>query len=376
MRAIIIDNETTIEEHISQVFGRIAEFKILGNYADPRQGFNEVIEYRPDVVFIEIELNEISGIDLAKAIKNKYKNVSIVLMSMKKEYAVKAFEIEAFDYLLKPLNKCRLAITSNRLQSLMVKRKKEQQIMVCSFGDLQFKWLNGNEYLNVKWRTRKTQELFAYLLHNQQNPVRKDILIEMLWSHVDAEKGQALLYSAIYQIRKTLKDIDCPIEIVSHENTYRLKTNKIKYDVSEWELAMDQLPPLNKNTLSEYIRVIKMYKGDYLDKLDYLWAEAERDLLHSIWSYHIQKVVAFLEERERHIDVIRIYHYVIEVCPYEENAHFELMKLSNETNNNEAVFHYYKNLEFILREELGTKPDIKIQNWYKYWLEKEALMSE
>src|SRR5690625_3936713 len=251
MRAIIIDNETTIEEHISQVFGKIAEFKLLGNYSDPSQGFNEIIEYRPDVVFIEIELKEISGIDLAKAIKN------------------------------------------NRLQRLMINRKKEQQIMVCSFGALQFKWLNGNEYLDVKWRTKKTQELFAYLLHNQRNPVRKDILIEMLWSHVDAEKGQALLYSAIYQIRKTLKDIYCPIEIVSHENTYILKTNKIKYDVSEWEFAMDQLPPLNNNTLSDYIRVIKMYKGAYLDKLDYLWAEAERDLLHSIWSYHIQKVVAF-----------------------------------------------------------------------------------
>src|SRR5690625_2053322 len=125
MRAIIIDNETTIEEHISQVFGKIAEFKLLGNYSDPSQGFNEIIEYRPDVVFIEIELKEISGIDLAKAIKKKYKNVSIILMSMKKEYAVKAFEIEAVDYLLIPLSKCRLAIISNSLIRLMVRSKTE-----------------------------------------------------------------------------------------------------------------------------------------------------------------------------------------------------------------------------------------------------------
>ena len=377
MRAIIIDNETTIEKHVSQVFEKASEFKLIGNYSDPRQAFNEIIEYTPDVVFIEVELTEVNGIDLAKAIKKKYKNISIVLMSMKKEYAVKAFDIEAVDYLLKPLQKRRLAITFNRLQGLIAKQKREQrQIMVCSFGDLQFKSLNTNEYLDVKWRTKKTQELFAYLLHHQQKPVRKDILIETLWSHVDAEKGQSLLYSGIYQIRRTLKDIDCPIEIVNHESTYILKTNKVKYDISEWELAMDQLPPLNKNTLAEYIRVIKMYKGDYLDNLDYLWVEAERDLLRSIWSYHIRKVVVFLEEKKRYIDIIRIYRYVIEVCPHDENAYFQLMKLSNKINNNKAVVQHYKKLEYILEAEFGAKPDSKIRNWYKYWLEKEALMSE
>ncbi len=179
MRAIIIDNETTIADHIARVFEEVSEFKLLGNYSDPRQAFNEIMEDIPDVVFIEVELSEVNGIDLAKAIKKKYKNISIVLMSMKKEYAVKAFEIDATDYLLKPLKERRLAITSDRLQGLMAEQKKEQpQIMVCSFGTLQFKWLNGNEYLDVKWRTKKTQELFAYLLHHQRKPVRKDILIE------------------------------------------------------------------------------------------------------------------------------------------------------------------------------------------------------
>lgn len=377
MKTIIIDNEHKAVELISQVFSEVETFNLIGDYPGSSDRVGEIIKQAPDVIFIEVELKVVNGIELAKKIKENCENVEIVLMSNKKEYAVQAFEIEAMDYVMKPLNKGRLDITLKRLQDLMEKHEYEsQQLMVCSFQNLQFKCVNKNEYIDVKWRTKKTQELFAYLLFYQDKPVRKDLLIDAIWSYVDAEKGQTLLYSAIYQIRRTLKEMHSSIEILNSDNSYTLKLNQVKYDVREWELAMDQLPELNAVTLPEYIRVIKMYDGDYLHELDYLWAESERDILQSIWTYHIQKVVYYLEENESYMDMIRIYRYMIEVSPHNEDAYFELMKLANNMNNNEAVIQYYQKLESMLRAEFSTKPDIKIRNWYKYWLEKETLLSE
>ncbi len=79
MRAIIIDNETTIADHIARVFEEVSEFKLLGNYSDPRQAFNEIMEDIPDVVFIEEKLSEVNEIELDKEKKKKYKIISIVL---------------------------------------------------------------------------------------------------------------------------------------------------------------------------------------------------------------------------------------------------------------------------------------------------------
>lgn len=373
MKTMIIDNECTAVKLISRVFGEVQEFKLLDNYTDTTT-VEEVIEQTPDVVFIEVELKNHSGIELAQQIKNQYEHVNIILMSEKKEYAVKAYEIEAIDYVMKPLKKGRLHITLERLQGLLENEK--QEFMVCGFQNLRFKNSDTDEDIPAKWRTKKTKELFAYLLYYQNIPVRKDLILDIIWPHVDTEKGQALLYSAIYQIRRTLNEINFPIEIVNDANMYTLKLNQVKYDINEWELAMDQLPPLNKNNLPEHIRVIKMYQGDYLYELNYAWAEHERGMLHSIWIYQIQKVANYLKTNEQFMDIIRIYRYIIEVSPLYEAAYFELMKLANEIDDKEIIMHYYHKLTFMLDEELGVKPDKKIQNWYKYWLEKIALRDE
>lgn len=377
MRGIVLDNESSVVESITSVFHRFAEFQLIGIFSDPNKGLSKVIQYKPDVVFMDVALNETCGIDIARKIKDNLNHVMIVFITKNPNLAVQAFEIGAVDYILKPLNPKRLEVTVKRiLNKLEADEVESRHLMIRTFGELQFKWSDQRDSFDVRWRTRKTQELFLYLLYQRENPVYIDVIIDLLWPDVDIRSARTQLYSAIYQMRKTLREINSTIEIINNESTYMMQLNQTKHDVHEWELAMGQLPTLSNKTVEEHIEVIKMYKGDFLEKFNYSWAIEEKELLHSIWKHHIQQVNRILEEQERYIESLRLQRYVIKVSPLNEGSYFQLMKILNHMNNKDGVIQTYRRLKSMLEKEFGAEPNSRVRNWYKFWLEKETLMNE
>lgn len=377
MRGIVIDNDSFLVETITSVFSRFSEFQLIGSFSDPNKGLSKVIQNKPDVVFMDVILNEMSGIEIARKIKDRLNHVIIVFVTETPNFAVQAFEIGAVDYILKPLNHKRLEITVKRILDKFEEDEVDNRyLMVRTFGELQFKWSDQRDSFDVRWRTRKTQELFLYLLYQQEKPVYIDVIIDLLWPEVDARSARTQLYSAIYQMRKTLREINSSIEIVNSESTYTMQLNQTKHDVYEWELAMGQLPTLSNKTVYEHIDVIKMYKGDFLERFNYSWAVEEKELLHSIWKHHIKQVSQILEEQERYVEALRLQRYVIKVSPLNEGSYFQLMKILNRMNNKDGVIQTYRRLKRMLEREFGAEPNSRVRNWYKFWLEKETLMNE
>src|SRR5699024_9419597 len=133
------------------------------------------------------------------------------------------------------------------------------------------------------------QELFAFLVFNHEQMIRKDALVDMLWPYLQWDKGISLLYSTIYYVRKTLQSINYNIDIKNYENYYLLTLNDVKVDVKLWENQLMSLGPLTKGKLSDYLKVIKLYRGDYLQQHNYYWAEIEQKRLRTIWLYCVKE---------------------------------------------------------------------------------------
>lgn len=76
------------------------------------------------------------------------------------------------------------------------------RILVRSFGRFSVEKEKGEP---MKFRTAKTEELLAFLLHHKGNPVSKEKIMEELWYDRDAEKAQSMLYTTLYQLRKDLE---------------------------------------------------------------------------------------------------------------------------------------------------------------------------
>mgnify|MGYP005853897871 CR=1 FL=1 len=116
IKAVLIDDEEIaikeLEFHL-QSFGNIS---VVGAFTNPYEGFFEIGGLRPDVVFMDIDMPEISGIYLAEQIVERYDNISIIFVTAYDKYAVNAFELHALDYILKPISAERIKKSIMRLE--------------------------------------------------------------------------------------------------------------------------------------------------------------------------------------------------------------------------------------------------------------------
>ncbi|WP_223275647.1 response regulator [Paenibacillus elgii] len=306
MKAILVDDEHLALIGLKKAIEREAsEVEIVASYSYSTEVMAGVLAHRPDVVFLDIHMPDINGLNLGKQIQTVVPGTEIVFVTSYDKYAVQAFELYALDYIVKPLQKERLRQTILRIKEKLAIRatKKTQDTnspMICCFNQIQFK-LPGMDTQNVKWRTSKAQELFAYLLHHRDRTINRSVLLELLWPELEEAKAAQHLYTTIYQVRQTLKNSGMDtIRINSGdlEAGYKLDIGEARVDTEEWEYAMRQLGVLDAGTVDAYEHVLNMYKGDYLGKYDYLWAEHERERFRLLWLYHMRKLCEFYEQQK------------------------------------------------------------------------------
>ncbi|RST72224.1 response regulator [Siminovitchia acidinfaciens] len=371
MRAILIDDEPLAMEHMEKLLKDIAVVEVIGKYLSPLQGLKAIMHEQPDVVFLDIEMPTISGIELAENIQSTCSNVHVVFVTAYDEYAVKAFELNAVDYVMKPIQRKRLNETIKRLQLFedtnVEKGESTCTGMICCFQTLRFVWEGDElEAIDVHWRTTKAKELFAYLVHHRREPVGKEVLIDLFWAESEPEKGYAQLYAAIYQIRKTLASIGFDIEIKSREQTYMIDMQQIKVDIDEFE-RLEEIFNESHPELESVQKLLDLYSGDYLEKESYLWAESERERLRVFWLYFTQKTAEMLIQKKEHTKALLICQRVQALNPYSEEIYFMLMRLYDLLGERHFVEQQYHRLEDMLFEEYGTEPAPEISQWYQNW---------
>ena len=105
LTALIIDDEPLARNLIIQYLLDFPVIQVLGQYADGFQGLKAIQEQRPDVVFLDIQMPKITGFELLELLDNP--TPIIIFTTAYSEYAIKAFELHALDYLLKPFPKDR-----------------------------------------------------------------------------------------------------------------------------------------------------------------------------------------------------------------------------------------------------------------------------
>lgn len=115
MTAILIDDEQIAIDRLAVLLNDHTEIEVLGGFTCPVMGKAEIIRQQPDIVFTDVEMPKMSGLDLARAIKLVGVNSKIVFISAFGHYAIKAIREAAFDYLVKPVDIEELKQTVSRI---------------------------------------------------------------------------------------------------------------------------------------------------------------------------------------------------------------------------------------------------------------------
>jgi two-component system LytT family response regulator len=115
MRALIVDDEIYAREEIEAILNETGEFMVAGKCANALEAIRAINREKPDVLFLDVQMPVINGFELLGMIDEKVMP-SVVFVTAYDEYALKAFEENALDYLLKPVEKERLAKTVVKLK--------------------------------------------------------------------------------------------------------------------------------------------------------------------------------------------------------------------------------------------------------------------
>jgi two-component system LytT family response regulator len=108
LTALIIDDEAPSRDELRALLGAHADIEVLGECANALEGIAQIHRLRPDVVFLDIQMPRVSGLEMVGMIEPAALP-RIVFVTAYDEHALKAFEEHAADYLLKPIDPQRLA---------------------------------------------------------------------------------------------------------------------------------------------------------------------------------------------------------------------------------------------------------------------------
>lgn len=98
---LIVDDESIAREIIATHLSKIVHLDVVASCSNAMEAFNIINNHNIDLVFLDINMPEISGISFAKSINKKIK---IIFTTAYRDYAVEGFELQAVDYLLKPIS--------------------------------------------------------------------------------------------------------------------------------------------------------------------------------------------------------------------------------------------------------------------------------
>lgn len=115
MRVIIVDDEPLARDRLRALLSKEADVQIAAECSDGREAVAAIKREAPDAVFLDIQMPELDGFGVLSQLKGS-KLPLVVFVTAFDEFAVKAFEVHAFDYLLKPFDKERLKSAVGRIR--------------------------------------------------------------------------------------------------------------------------------------------------------------------------------------------------------------------------------------------------------------------
>lgn len=129
LKAIIIDDELYAREELNELLIESNKIEVITQCANAIEGLKAINNLKPDVVFLDIDMPQVTGLELLSMLDPSNMPI-VVFVTAYNEYAVKAFEDNAFDYLLKPVESSRLQKTIRRIVLNDEKNKERSDLSV------------------------------------------------------------------------------------------------------------------------------------------------------------------------------------------------------------------------------------------------------
>jgi two-component system LytT family response regulator len=121
MDVLLIDDEPLARKRLRQFLRECHDCTVVGECGDGREAVNRIKELQPDLIFLDVQMPEVSGLDVLASLEPEERPL-VIFVTAHDEYAVRAFEVHAVDYLLKPFDRDRFQSAFQRARALLDNR--------------------------------------------------------------------------------------------------------------------------------------------------------------------------------------------------------------------------------------------------------------
>lgn len=160
IRAILIDDEPLARDIVKYYLSQHPEIEIVAECSDGFEGLKAISQHRPDLIFLDIQMPKINGFEMLELVDDP---PAVIFTTAFDEYAIKAFEVNAVDYLLKPIEQDRFDtamkklpaklkqgdITSELLESVSANPAQHNRVVVKTNGVIKIIPVDDIHYLEA-----------------------------------------------------------------------------------------------------------------------------------------------------------------------------------------------------------------------------------
>lgn len=253
IKVVIVDDEIPVRDELEYLLSKKDNIlEIVGKGQTGLEAVKLCEELNPDVIFLDIHMYSMNGMEAAKLILNRHFPPIIIFTTAYEEYAVKAFELNAIDYILKPLSEKRLNVTIDKIQGLLKNRQPRNDNVYKAIYNIE-NALNINAKLGFWWEDK-------YVLINYEEIV-----------YLEACRKHTLVYTfdKKYESTSSFGELENKLDkkvFIRIHRSYIININHIK-EVGEWfsnrlcvvmrKYERNKIP-ISKNNLKKFKNIIGM----------------------------------------------------------------------------------------------------------------------
>jgi two-component system LytT family response regulator/two-component system response regulator LytT len=114
LRAVLVDDEQLARDELGYLLGKTGDVEIIGQAGNGVEALSTINRVQPDVVFLDVQMPGLSGFEVARRMLDSGTASQIIFVTAYDQHAIEAFEVNAVDYLLKPVDPARLEVALQR----------------------------------------------------------------------------------------------------------------------------------------------------------------------------------------------------------------------------------------------------------------------
>ena len=202
MTAICVDDEPLVLQLTLSLFRDLPGFQEVEGFAGPLEALDWLENHTPDIALLDIDMPGMNGLELARRIRDMHPDTAVIFLTGYSEYALDAFQLHASGYLMKPINREKLASEVEYALSGR-NRGKASNVFAKTFGNFDL-LMDGRPLV---FKRSKSKELLAYLVDRHGGNVSRPEAFAVLWEDTFYDRAmQKQMDVVIRSLRSTLEE--------------------------------------------------------------------------------------------------------------------------------------------------------------------------